>query len=141
MLRPAGMHGAEKCLFWVAGEREKAVNTVPTHDIPPDIWERVRRDLAQHVLPEDFDTWFGDVTLLSHAGNTVRLGVPGVFRKNWIKRSYGSLLTDAFERILGRRVQVEIIAYDEKTVTPEADTGDFPPVSSYQSLNNRSPAF
>ena len=115
------------------------LNTVIVHEMPADTWERVRRDLAQHVLPEDFDAWFDGVTLLSCADDTVKLSVPGSFRKDWIERSYGQLLTDVFERVLGQRVKVEVFSHDGKVTETQtvSDDSGFPPISTYQSLNSR----
>ncbi len=91
------------------------------------------------MLPEDFDTWFEDVSLLACDDDTVRIGVPGSFRKDWIERSYGQLLADAFRDVLRRSVRVEVTSHDEDTAESEQETesSGFPPINSYQTLHDR----
>ncbi|MFH1744280.1 MAG: DnaA/Hda family protein, partial [bacterium] len=114
-------------------------NTAIAESVLGDTWEQVRRILAEHVLPEEFDTWFEGITLLSCADGAARLSVPGNFRKDWIERSYGQLLTDAFSQVLGRHITIQILPRDtpEETTDTVSEESGFPPISSYQVLHSR----
>ncbi len=53
------------------------------------IWDRVRRRLRAELGEDVFSSWFARVDLEGVAGGVVRLSVPTVFLKGWIKSHYG----------------------------------------------------
>jgi chromosomal replication initiator protein len=62
----------------VAGRKEAA-----------DIWDRVRRRLRAELGEDIFSSWFARVDLEGSTAGVVRLSVPTVFLKGWIKSHYG----------------------------------------------------
>jgi chromosomal replication initiator protein len=56
------------------------------------IWERVRSRLRAELGDDVFTSWFARVDLEEAAGGIVRLSVPTVFLKGWIKSNYGDRL-------------------------------------------------
>ena len=115
------------------------VSTLAKQESLRGTWDKARGLLRQRMLPDDFDTWFEDVSLLTCDEETVRLGVPGSFRKDWIERSYGQLLAEVFRETLRRSVRVEVTSRDEEIsqVERERDGSEFPPIDSYQTLHSR----
>ena len=49
------------------------------------IWDRVRRRLRGELSENVFNAWFASVELEGVAAGIVRLSVPTVFLKSWIK--------------------------------------------------------
>ena len=56
------------------------------------IWDRVRRRLRAELGEDVFSSWFASVDLEGLSGGVVRLSVPTVFLKGWIKSHYGDKL-------------------------------------------------
>jgi chromosomal replication initiator protein len=89
-------------------------------------WDRVRRRLRAELGEDVFGSWFARVDFEGSAGGVVRLSVPTVFLKGWIKSHYGERLLalwrqeDANIRRVDvvRRTALRIIA-DEPTPLPE----------------------
>ncbi len=65
----------------IAGGREAAA-----------IWDRVRRRLRAELGEDVFNSWFARVDLEGLSAGVVRLSVPTVFLKGWIKSHYGDKL-------------------------------------------------
>jgi chromosomal replication initiator protein len=81
-----------------ASEREsprrepRATQTTTGGREPPAIWDRVRRRLRAELGEDVFSSWFARVDLEGLSGGVVRLSVPTVFLKGWIKSHYGDKL-------------------------------------------------
>ena len=56
------------------------------------IWDRVRRRLRAELGEDVFSSWFARVDLEGLSAGVVRLSVPTVFLKGWIKSHYGERL-------------------------------------------------
>lgn len=56
------------------------------------LWDRVRRRLRAELGEDVFNSWFARVDLESLSAGVVRLSVPTVFLKGWIKSHYGDRL-------------------------------------------------
>ena len=56
------------------------------------IWDRVRRRLRAELGEDVFNSWFARVDLEGLTAGVVRLSVPTVFLKGWIKSHYGDKL-------------------------------------------------
>jgi chromosomal replication initiator protein len=78
-----------------------------THDGGPSVggpketagmWDRVRRRLRAELGEDVFSSWFARVELEGVVAGVVRLSVPTVFLKGWIKSHYG-------ERLMGLWLQ------------------------------------
>src|SRR5688500_3054863 len=56
------------------------------------IWDRVRRRLRAELGEDVFGSWFARVDCEGLSGGVVRLSVPTLFLKGWIKSHYGERL-------------------------------------------------
>lgn len=56
------------------------------------LWDRVRRRLQAELGEDVFSSWFARVDLEGMSGGVVRLSVPTIFLKGWIKSHYGDRL-------------------------------------------------
>lgn len=57
-----------------------------------EMWDRVRRRLRAELGEDVFSSWFARVDLEAVAADVVRLSVPTVFLKGWIKSHYSERL-------------------------------------------------
>jgi chromosomal replication initiator protein len=80
-----------------AGKREAARKTpkgaeAAVQQDAAGMWERVRSRLRAELGEDVFSSWFARVDLEGVAGGVVRLSVPTIFLKGWIKSHYGERL-------------------------------------------------
>jgi len=100
------------------------------------IWDRVRRRLRAELGEDIFSSWFARVDLEGSNAGVVRLSVPTVFLKGWIKSHYGDRMLALWQeedkdirRIdVMRRTALRIVAEEATSLTgkpvpaPIADT-------------------
>ena len=68
--------------------RRRELETTEARDAAA-IWDRVRRRLRAELGEDVFSSWFARVDLEGLSAGVVRLSVPTVFLKGWIKSHYG----------------------------------------------------
>lgn len=92
------------------------------------MWDRVRRRLRAELGEDVFSSWFARVDLEGYSAGVVRLSVPTVFLKGWIKSHYGERIMalwqqeDASVRRIDvvRRTALRIIADEHGAAEPDA---------------------
>src|SRR5882724_7951924 len=72
--------------------RESKGQETPSGREAAAIWDRVRRRLRVELGEDVFSSWFARVDLEGLSAGVVRLSVPTVFLKGWIKSHYGDKL-------------------------------------------------
>jgi chromosomal replication initiator protein len=65
---------------------------------PAGMWDRARRRLRAELGEDVFSSWFARVDLESMSAGIVRLSVPTVFLKGWIKSHYGERLLEMWRQ-------------------------------------------
>ena len=103
-----------------ASEREERTTTGGKARDENAMWDRVRRRLRAELGEDVFTSWFARVDLEGSTAGIVRLSVPTVFLKGWIKSHYGERLlalwrqeNEEIRRIdVVRRTALRIIADD-----------------------------
>jgi chromosomal replication initiator protein len=91
------------------------------------IWDRVRRRLRAELGEDVFTSWFARVDLEGLSAGIVRLSVPTLFLKGWIKSHYGERLLalwrqedESVRRIdLARRTALRVIAEEPAQIVVE----------------------
>ncbi len=91
------------------------------------MWDRVRRRLRAELGEDVFNSWFARVDLESLGGGVVRLSVPTVFLKGWIKSHYGERIQalwqqeDASVRRIdvARRTALRVIPDEHAAAEPD----------------------
>lgn len=99
------------------------------------IWDRVRRRLRAELGEDVFSSWFARVDLEGSNAGVVRLSVPTVFLKGWIKSHYGERLLalwreedESIRRVdVLRRTALRIVA--EEPPAPITGKPAAPPVA------------
>jgi chromosomal replication initiator protein len=100
------------------------------------IWDRVRSRLRAELGEDVFNSWFARVDLESGVAGVVRLSVPTVFLKGWIKSHYGErLLTlwrqhdESVRRVdLVRRTALRVVADAPSAAARKALLPPTPPI-------------
>jgi chromosomal replication initiator protein len=70
--------------------------------------ESAREDIERGLGRHRFRLWFRDVSVESVSGRHVTLGVPTEVHRTWLQYNWSSLLSSAFERVLGEGVTVSL---------------------------------
>lgn len=73
-----------------------------------DVWRGVDQLLRKQLDPEDYDSWFANISLDSIEGSHATLRIPSVYRLDWIQRHYRRYLEDLFRDVTGHEVQIEL---------------------------------
>jgi chromosomal replication initiator protein len=74
------------------GEKsERNTENTGTHEAS-ELWDRVRRRLRAELGEDVFNSWFARVDLEDSGVGVIRLSVPTIFLKGWIKSHYGERL-------------------------------------------------
>ncbi len=68
----------------------------------PETETALRAVLAQRVGDDRFGLWFGEGVSLGVVGDTLRVGVPNGFFREWIQGHYANDLSSAAETVIGR---------------------------------------
>ena len=90
------------------------------------VWQQVMPILQERLPLEDLQTWFEEVSVRNPSDERVVIGVPSLYRKEWIERCYLGDLSEAFSRVYLRPISVEMAVVDNGE-TEQGLTHDGPP--------------
>jgi chromosomal replication initiator protein len=83
------------------------------------IWDRVRRRLRAELGEDVFSSWFARVDLEGLSAGVVRLSVPTVFLKGWIKSHYGDKLLGLWREEDDSVRRVDVLRRTALRIVPE----------------------
>ncbi len=88
-----------------------------------EIWNIVLSELELSLSKANFKTWFQDtyISQLQDNGETVIVGVPNNFSKNWLEKKYHKSILDALQGATDNKVKK--IIYKVETVTSAKEPG------------------
>ncbi|HYO61828.1 MAG TPA: chromosomal replication initiator protein DnaA [Actinomycetota bacterium] len=81
-----------------------------TTDTAASIWDRAAEDLKLALSESNFSAWFGRTQAVGLDGDTLVLGVPNHFTKDWIEGRFLEPLVVAVTAAAGRPLEVAILA-------------------------------
>ncbi len=73
-----------------------------------DVWREVDHLLRKELDPEDYASWFANLSLDSLEGRHAVLRVPSVYKLDWLERNYRRFLEDLFGSVVGHDVRIEL---------------------------------
>ncbi|MDQ3914510.1 MAG: chromosomal replication initiator protein DnaA [Actinomycetota bacterium] len=82
----------------------------PAEGSPAAIWGRATQDLKLALTESNFSAWFGRTIPVGLDGDTLVLGVPNHFTKDWIEGRFLEPLVTAVTAAAGRPLEVAILA-------------------------------
>ena len=75
-----------------------------------EIWDKATQDLKLALSESNFSAWFGRTQAVGLDGETLVLGVPNHFTKDWIEGRFLEPLVSAVTAAAGRPLEVAILA-------------------------------
>ena len=91
------------------------------------IWSSALANIARTVTPEQFETWFKDVSLAAVTPERAVIRVPNAFYRKWFEMHYSDLIAAALEAETGTRPAVRLeIAPRELSPAPAPGTAPAP---------------
>ncbi|MDQ3953470.1 MAG: chromosomal replication initiator protein DnaA [Actinomycetota bacterium] len=92
------------------------------------IWDRATQDLKLALSESNFSAWFGRTQAVGLDGDTLVLGVPNHFTKDWIEGRFLEPLVSAVTAAAGRSLEVAILAEGPHDAAEPAPSGSAEPV-------------
>ena len=81
---------------------------------PENIWKNCLKDIAGHMSPQHFSTWFGPIKALDGENGTLELEVPNRFFLEWIKEHYLLLIKEVIKKVSDQEVHLNWRLNDEQ---------------------------
>ncbi|MDX9755109.1 MAG: chromosomal replication initiator protein DnaA [bacterium] len=72
------------------------------------LWKRVEEIIKQRIPAEEFDDWFENARIMECIDDSVILGVPSGFRREYIEENFKPQLDSVFSFLLDRKMNVAI---------------------------------
>jgi chromosomal replication initiator protein len=89
---------------------------------PAELWDNLLNKLKAEVSEQVFSAWFSPLTPVSMSENTLVVGAPNEFFKEWVMERYLGLITSHLSRITDRKISVEfVIAPVEQSGTAQKE--------------------
>jgi chromosomal replication initiator protein len=79
------------------------------------IWEEVKRQVKSEIPEQSFSLWIKPITFVERREDTVVIGCPNKFSKNWVMENYAALLERKLSDIGGSPLQ---LALEVKSAPP-----------------------
>ncbi len=105
---------------------------IDTNDVQT-LWQQAEIALRNQISEGEFNDWFEGVHVLECQDESVVLGVPSGYRREYIEKNYGFPLADIFSNLIRRNVGVEIQL--SGPVPPQGTAPDREPSSTATSQN------
>ncbi len=98
----------------------------------PELWARIL-EIAKSSLPEQsYRTWLAGTRAVALSSDELLVEAPSRFHVEWLEDKYGSLLSSAAQRVLGRTLAIAITFEQEREPIPmpsvEVERGPTRPV-------------
>lgn len=96
------------------------------------IWNKTLAAIEQRVSGPSFETWLKDTEAIRIAQDTLIVGVPTEFVKEWLDNRYAQLIKDVISEVTGKNLQVNFVVGSEADFVPPAPKIDRDDVISAQ---------
>lgn len=84
------------------------------------VWSNILEKIKIKITPEQFTTWFKNIQLIELSNNEIRIKVPNIFCKEWLKKNYIDIISSAVNEATGLNPSVHLITENEDgTPKPE----------------------
>ncbi|MEA4900252.1 chromosomal replication initiator protein DnaA [Desulfitobacterium sp.] len=91
------------------------------------LWQETLAKLETELSKPSFETWLSSTCLLNMDGNTLVIGVPNEFAKDWLESRYAPLIRSAVQTVFNQPMNLRFIIGTQKEAKPKIETS--PPVS------------
>ncbi len=94
------------------------------------LWHKFLQTIKPQVGPDNFKAYFLKTLLKSANGGLIVLSAPSAFIKENLDQKFKALIEQAFENLLGNKVQVTFIIKEHETAPPAEEQDFFQPVQT-----------
>ena len=88
------------------------------------LWPTIKQRLKEKLPRAAFGMWIEPVTVLTDNGNSLVLGCPNSFSKNWVKRHYGQAIGELLARLGADGAGLEITIAPKSAAKAEIGRSD-----------------
>lgn len=82
------------------------------------IWEEVKQQLRSEIPEQSFSLWIKPITFLERREDTVVIGCPNKFSKNWVTENYAELLQRKLSELGGPSLRIDLEVQSPPPPTP-----------------------
>jgi len=90
-----------------------------------EIWNQTLDLIEKKVSGPSFETWLKDTEAVNYIGDTLIVGVPTDFVKEWLDNRYAQLIRDVLNEITGLNLKVNFIVGTEIPVVETRNTKSY----------------
>ncbi|HCC32993.1 MAG TPA: chromosomal replication initiator protein DnaA [Clostridiales bacterium] len=83
-----------------------------------EIWDRTLELLRYELLKPSFDTWLLNTQPLALMDDTIVIGVPNEFARDWLERRYAEDIRRTLRRVLERDLRIKFVIPNSSGVAP-----------------------
>ncbi|MBI3964958.1 MAG: ATP-binding protein, partial [Chloroflexi bacterium] len=76
---------------------------------PKQLWHAALGDLQLQVSPANFETWFRNTKAVAQDGDTIVIGAPTTFAKEWLEQRFHREIETTLSRLVGQNVTARIV--------------------------------
>lgn len=102
------------------------------------LWQDTLAKLETELSKPSFETWLSSTCLLSIDGNTLIIGVPNEFAKDWLESRYAPLIRSAVQTVFNQPMNLRFVIGSENEVMSKIET---PTQVSFPDNNEITPNF
>ncbi len=93
-----------------------------------EAWFSIQENIKENISPQQFTTWFENLTLVNLNRYEISIKVPNLFCKEWLEKNYMDVILSAIFNTIQSKINVSLIVDDnapgflnptEKTVAPK----------------------
>lgn len=91
------------------------------------LWQDTLNKLENELSKPSFETWLSTTRLLDIEGDTLIIGVPNEFAKDWLESRYAPLIRSTVQSILGQSMNLRFTIFSiQETIHEEQDQPKLP---------------
>lgn len=81
-----------------------------------DLWNKTLALMEKRISGPSFETWLKETEAVNYVGETLIVGVPTDFVKEWLDNRYAQLIKDVITEVTGLSLKVNFIVQSETSV-------------------------
>jgi chromosomal replication initiator protein len=80
-----------------------------------DTWFSIRENIKENISPQQFTTWFENLSLINLNRYEISIKVPNIFCKEWLEKNYMDVILSAIFETINSKINVSLIVDNDKT--------------------------
>lgn len=83
------------------------------------LWQETLEDIEGKLSKPSFDMWLAQTEVLSFEEDTLIIGTPNIFVRNWLEQHYASFIQQSIEQVTGMKIDVKFILPEDNAASHE----------------------